>query len=141
LVSAAVMRRLAAAYDAAGRRQGAPPALVGLPPGSRHELGLLAFATVARRAGIDVIYLGADLPEEDWAQAAATHHARAAVIAVPREDDLPAARAVAERLHRDDRELVVAVGGGRQEAMPSFCLQLGHHLGEAAERLRRLVDA
>lgn len=140
LVAAAVLRRLAAAYDAAGRRPGAPRTIVGLPPGSRHELGLLAFATAARRAGIDVVYLGADLPEEDWARAVAEHRARAAVLAVPCEDDLPAARSVAERLHRDDGNLLVAVGGGWQEGMPPFCVRLGHQMGAAAERLRRLTE-
>src|SRR3954454_22370682 len=51
LVSYAVQRRLAAAYEAASGRGGGPALLIGLPPGSRHELGLLAFAVAARRAG------------------------------------------------------------------------------------------
>jgi DNA-binding transcriptional MerR regulator/methylmalonyl-CoA mutase cobalamin-binding subunit len=140
LVSAAVLRRLAAAYDAAGRRPGAPRAVVGLPPAARHELGLLAFATAARRAGIEVVYLGADLPQADWARAVTEHGARAAVIAVPCEADLPAARAVARHLHRGRPDLLVAVGGGRQDGMPSFCVRLGHHLGAAAEDLRRLIE-
>jgi MerR family transcriptional regulator, light-induced transcriptional regulator len=44
--------------------------LVGLPPGSRHELGALAFATAARRAGLAVLYLGRDLRIDDWVRAA-----------------------------------------------------------------------
>ena len=39
-----------------------PGVVVGLPPGGRHELGALAFAVAARRAGLAVTYLGADLP-------------------------------------------------------------------------------
>ena len=61
--SHAVLRRLSAAFEAAG---GATPpegsVVVGLPPGARHELGALAFAVAARRAGIPVLYLGPDLP-------------------------------------------------------------------------------
>jgi len=64
--SAAVHRRLAAAFEAAGSSASAPVVLVGLPAGSWHELGALAFATVARRAGLSVLYLGPDLPPDDW---------------------------------------------------------------------------
>ena len=62
LVSYAVQRRLAAAYEAASGRVDGPTLLIGLPPGARHELGLLAFAVAARRAGFATVYVGADLP-------------------------------------------------------------------------------
>ena len=48
------------------RRRSEPPVLVGMPPGSHHELGSLIFATAARRSGMAVAYLGADLPLPDW---------------------------------------------------------------------------
>src|SRR5215217_3820264 len=64
LVSYAVQRRLAAAYEAAAGRVDGPTLLIGLPPGARHELGLLAFAVAARRAGFATVYVGADLPAE-----------------------------------------------------------------------------
>src|SRR5687768_4377816 len=54
LVSAAVGRRLSGAFQAAARHEGAPHVLTGLASGCRHELGLLAFATALRRAGMDV---------------------------------------------------------------------------------------
>ncbi|HUQ44034.1 MAG TPA: MerR family transcriptional regulator, partial [Candidatus Limnocylindria bacterium] len=81
LASSAVHRRLGLALDAAASvedRSGS--VLVGLPPGGRHELGALAFAVAARRAGLAVSYLGPDLPVEDWIAAAAD--ASAAVIGV-----------------------------------------------------------
>ncbi len=139
LVAGAVQRRLAGAFDAAGRRAGAPRVVVGLPPGGRHELGALAFATAARRAGLDASYLGPDLPEPDWVRAVSGHAARAAVLAVPRADDVAAARAVARRLHREAPGVLVAVGGRRQDAMPAFCVRLGHDVGAGAARLRELV--
>ncbi len=98
--SHAVLRRLSAAYQAAGRPTvGSGAILVGLPPGARHELGGLAFATAARRAGLPILYLGADLPIRDWLGAAARTRARAAVIGVVTASDRePAERVAAELL-------------------------------------------
>ncbi|HET7026378.1 MAG TPA: MerR family transcriptional regulator, partial [Candidatus Limnocylindrales bacterium] len=111
-----VLRRLAAAYEAAGAPSAASGrVLVGLPPGSRHELGALAFATAARRAGLAVLYLGPDLPVDDWVRAAGAprdrDRARAAVIGVVSASDRPAADAVADALRTARPDLVVAVGG------------------------------
>jgi DNA-binding transcriptional MerR regulator/methylmalonyl-CoA mutase cobalamin-binding subunit len=110
--SHAVMRRFAAAYQAAARpgseRRGI---LVGMPPGARHELGALAFAVAARRAGLPVVYLGADLPIEDWIQAARRTRPRAVVIGAPTRDDRRAAIEVARALRDAQPALVVAFGG------------------------------
>jgi DNA-binding transcriptional MerR regulator len=128
--SHAVLRRLAAAFEAAGAgaadrraRGGSGPIIVGLPPGSRHELGALAFAVTARRAGLPVLYLGPDLPVDDWVRAAGERRdpgrARAAVIAVPTAADRPAAGAVGAALRAARRDLVVAFGGrGTNGAAP-----------------------
>ena len=66
--SHAVLRRLSAAFQAAG---GATPrrkavSSSGCHRAARHELGALAFAVAARRAGLPVLYLGPDLPVADW---------------------------------------------------------------------------
>jgi DNA-binding transcriptional MerR regulator len=110
--SAAVGRWLGTAFEAAaGQRASGRPILVGLPPGARHELGALAFATACRRAGLAVQYLGADLPAADWARAARDTDAAAAVIAVPTASDVDAARSVARSLRRASPGLPVAFGG------------------------------
>lgn len=110
--SQAVQRRLAAAFQAAARPgQGTGPLLVGLPQGSRHELGALAFAVAARRAGMAVLYLGSDVPVLDWAAAAGRTEARAAVIGVVTRRDVPPARKTAAALRGARPELLVAVGG------------------------------
>lgn len=138
MVSYAVQRRLAAAYEAAGGRLDGPRVVVGLPPGSRHELGLLAFATAARRAGLATVYVGADLPAGDWSAAVRAQGAVAAVLAAPREADLPALEAVVDDLRAHHRGLVIGIGGGLQDHAPPGCLRLGHDLGKAA---RLLADA
>ena len=81
---------------------------MGLPPGGRHEFGALAFAVAARRAGLPVTYLGADLPIDDWVAAA---DASAAVIGVVTARDRTAGIEVARRLLESRPSLVVALGG------------------------------
>ena len=84
--------------------------VVGLPPGSRHELGALAFAAALRRRGVGVLYLGPDVTVEGWLDAVARTRARAAVIGVVTADDrASAALVVAELVARGVP--LVAVGG------------------------------
>jgi methylmalonyl-CoA mutase cobalamin-binding subunit len=94
--------------------------LVGLPPGSRHELGALAFAIAARRAGLPVTYLGPDLPQADWIDAA--EHARVAVIGAVTPTDRPAAASVVRRLREARPELIVALGGRAAEPVDGAIL-------------------
>ena len=110
LASAAVLRRLGLALDAAAspNRRG-PKVLIGLPPGGRHELGALAFAVAARRAGMAVRYLGADLPVADWVVAAG--EADAAVIGVVTPKDQGSAVEVAEQVQAAHPDVFVALGG------------------------------
>jgi DNA-binding transcriptional MerR regulator/methylmalonyl-CoA mutase cobalamin-binding subunit len=134
--SAAVQRWLSAAYEAASASRGATqPVLVGLPPGARHELGALAFATAARRSGVTVHYVGADLPATDWVAAARATDAAAAVIGVPTAADATAARRVASALRRADGDLQVFFGGAGSDGMPRAFV-LAHGPAEAASALR-----
>ncbi len=111
MASAAIGRRLATAYGAAARPGDAPHVLVGLPPGSRHELGVIAFAIALRRRAIGVLYLGADVPVASWVDAAQRSGVRAAVLAAVTEDDVPAAEDVVEALEGARSDLLVVVGG------------------------------
>lgn len=111
--SNAILRRLAAAFQASSPGvAGARPIVVGMPPGARHELGSLIFATAARRAGMPVIYLGADLPVQDWLAAVDQTRARAVVIGAVMSSDKAAATTVATALRAHDPQLVIAFGGG-----------------------------
>jgi DNA-binding transcriptional MerR regulator/methylmalonyl-CoA mutase cobalamin-binding subunit len=134
--SAAVGRWLGAAYQAAAATTNRTnPVLVGLPAGARHELGTLAFAAAARRRGLNVHYLGADLPAADWVHAARTTVAGAAVIAVPTAADVTAARRVASALRRADSDLLVLFGGRGSDVMPlGAVLPLG--VADAASELQ-----
>src|SRR5512141_739990 len=79
--SGAATRRLSAVYQAAGIPV-RTSVVVGLPPGSRHELGALAFAAALRRRGVGVLYLGSDVTVDGWIDALSRTRARAAVIGV-----------------------------------------------------------
>ena len=135
LVSATVHRRLAAAFDAAGRAVGAPRVVVGLPPGCRHELGILAFATAARRSGVDVAYLGADLPVPSWVDAVDVATASALVIGVPRVEDAEPASATAHAVLEHLPGTTVFVGGAGQDLVGPPARLLGHRIGEGARTL------
>jgi DNA-binding transcriptional MerR regulator/methylmalonyl-CoA mutase cobalamin-binding subunit len=112
VASNAIQRRLAAAFQASSpAAAGERPVLVGMPPGARHELGSLIFATAARRAGLPVVYLGADLPLDDWIAAVDQTNPRAVVIGALMNDDGAAARAVASGLAAVHPGLTIAFGG------------------------------
>ena len=132
LASYTVMRRLAAAYDAASSGTRGARIVVGLPPGSRHEPGALAFAVAACRNGLRAASVGADLPTRDGATAVPTQRARAVVLAVHLEADLPALTTVVEYLRVAEPQLLVAVGGAQQDRAPQGCLRLGHEIGAGA---------
>ena len=144
--ASAVARRLGAAFNAAGRPNGEHGVvLVGLPPGSRHELGALAFATALRRAGTPVRYLGADLPEADWIEAAGQTRARAAVIGVIVAGDAGPAKRVAAALRTAHPELLIAFGGGTagrvRVATEDGLLVLPDQLTAAVEAVRSALES
>ena len=86
--------------------------LVGLPPGSRHELGALAFAVALRRRGVGVMYLGPDVTVDAWVDVDRPDEGsgRRRRRRHRRRPGAPAA-AVVERCSSTVRVAIVAVGG------------------------------
>lgn len=138
--SHAVHRRLSAAFDAAGGRPRGPAVVVGLPSGSQHELGALAFATAIRRSGLNVLYLGANVPASSWETAVTSHAARAAVLAVPTDEDRPAAITIAGLLARHQLAPTVCAGGGSGADLAEGVRELAPSIAKAAQQLERLTD-
>ncbi len=136
LASSIVMRRLANAYEAAGRSATGPTVVVGAPPGVDHELGLLAFATAARRAGLDTVYLGAQVPAEAWRDAASKVGAAHAVSSLHQRKDVARLAPVSDAL-AGLPGLQLWVGGRHQTLAPPPWRPLGHSIGRAAEVLAR----
>ena len=131
--SGAMGRRLSAAFQAAGVPRKVS-VVVGLPPGSRHELGALAFAAALRRRGVGVLYLGSDVTVDGWVDAMARTRARAAVVGVITEDDRDSAADVVAALLAHEVPLV-AVGGAAAPAdgtAPAAVLRVPERVVEAA---------
>jgi methanogenic corrinoid protein MtbC1 len=141
LASHAALRRLAGFYEAAGHNDTGERVVVGLPAGSRHELGLLAFAVAARRRGLAVLYLGADVPEVSWVEAAGRHAADAAVIGAPLAADASTASATVAGLRRHAAHVPVAVGGAAQDQVTGDVVRLGHGIATGVRQLLAVVDA
>jgi methanogenic corrinoid protein MtbC1 len=134
-----VLRRLSAALEAAGTRNRGPKVVVGLPAGSLHELGALAFATASRRIGLDVLYLGADVPERSWLAAVDSHRADAAVLSVATAADRSSGRATARRLGEQHPKLLVAVGGPSAHGLSPEVHELPPSIAAAAQQLDALL--
>lgn len=140
LVAHAVLRRLAAAYDAAGNRPPGPAVIVGLPAGVHHELGIFAFAVALRRLGVNTVHLGPDLPSPAWSAALDAHSARYAVLSVPGPEDIPAARELVEMLRASHGGVSVFVGGGRQDDLDGpGVTRLGHAIAPAAAEVAAIL--
>jgi methanogenic corrinoid protein MtbC1 len=114
--SETVRRRLARFFDAASRGDRAPRLVVGLVPGGHHEIGAFAFAVAARRAGLDVLYLGANVPIESWVRTVRETRAPLVVLGVVTEPDALAARGVLEALRAAQRPPICLVGGPLADA-------------------------
>ncbi|MEX1169413.1 MAG: MerR family transcriptional regulator [Chloroflexota bacterium] len=109
--SETVRRRLARFFDAAGRGERVPAVIVGLPPGCQHELGAFSFAVAGRRAGLDVLYLGANVPEESWLRTVRETGATVVVLAVVTPADVESATLVVEALRAMARPPRCLLGG------------------------------
>jgi methanogenic corrinoid protein MtbC1 len=141
MASHLVLQRLAQAFAAAGTQPRGPKVVVGLPTGSRHELGALAFSTAARRLGHDVLYLGPDVPESSWLAAARSHSAGAAVMSVVTTADEAPARLTARGLRAGHPDLVLAVGGARAGSLGRDAHPLPPGIAAAARELDALLHA
>jgi methanogenic corrinoid protein MtbC1 len=111
--SETIRRRLARFYDSVASETGHPDLVVGMPPGGQHEIGALVFSIAARRRGLDVLYLGANVPLESWRVAVETSGAGLAVIGVVGAADVAGADRVVATLRTLARAPLAALGGRR----------------------------
>ena len=141
--SETVRRRLSQLYEAAGLSVAGPTVLVGLPPGSYHEIGAFAFAVAARRAGLGVLYLGADVPLESWLRTARETEAPLVVLGVVTIADVASATLVAEGLRTLARPPRCFLGGAlaRTVKVTEGVAWLPDPLDEAVARLTEAAGA
>jgi DNA-binding transcriptional MerR regulator/methylmalonyl-CoA mutase cobalamin-binding subunit len=139
VVSATIHRRLAVELEATTANTGGPRVVVGLPRGAHHELGILTFTVMLRRAGLDVLYLGADLPAQHWVRVVQQQRPEAVVIGTPTAADVLATRETVAALRAQDPTLRVHVGGGAQFEVGQGTATLGHSVAAAANELAQAL--
>jgi MerR family transcriptional regulator, light-induced transcriptional regulator len=133
LASAVLRRVLDRVIESASSPLGTANLVVATPAGQVHEFGALVVAAAAAAEGWRVTYLGADLPAEDIAEAAARTRARAAALSVvfpagdaALGDELRRLRAVLPK------DVTLVVGGAAASAYSEVLNEIG------AERLNDL---
>ena len=109
--SETVRRRLARFFDAARGRVGRPQVLIGMPPGGQHELGVFAFAVACRRAGLEVLYLGANVPLESWLRMIRETEVPAVVLGAVATVDSASLAVVVDAIQTMDRPPACFAGG------------------------------
>lgn len=141
--SETVRRRLARFFDAAGVGDRQPQVIVGLPPDGHHEIGAFAFAVAARRAGLDVLYLGANVPPESWLRTVHETAAPVVVLGVVTRSDVIAASSVVDALRKSPGRPSCLVGGPLAAASLGALgtIQLPGPLDEAVAAVVRLLGS
>lgn len=109
--SETIRRRLARFFDAAGTGDRVPRVIVGLPPGGQHEIGAFAFSVAGRRAGLDILYLGANVPVESWLRGVRETRASVVVLGVVTLSDVDSAHEVVEALRSAADPPICLFGG------------------------------
>lgn len=135
LTANTLMRRLSSLYEEAEETPSGPTVLIGLPPHGHHELGLLAFAVTARRAGLRTHYVGANLPVPEWKAAASAPGVGAVVVSASLTDDVTPMLDVLAAVEEGAPSVLRCVGGRQQHQAPAGALQLGHLVAPAAQRV------
>ena len=139
--SETIRRRLSRFYDAAVDLPSPPDVVIGLPPGCQHEIGAMGFAVAARRRGLSVLYLGADVPVASWVRTAEVMAAPVAVIGAIRDADAAAAIGVIKALQAAARPSAVVVGGraAPRVASATGVVELPDQVDAAVDIVIRLV--
>ena len=114
----------------------------GFPPGSRHELPALGFATALRRNGISATYLGPDVPIRSWVTAGPNRHMFERLLdrRPDGQKDVAGAAAVIAALRYLHPHLLIAVGGKHSRELSDASAQSPAPLVDAVADLRRLLQ-
>ena len=141
--SALAMRRLDAMLAAMPVASQPGRLLIGCPPEEEHTFGLILLTVLLRRRGMDVVYLGANVPIEQLAMTVATVQPRLAIFLAQQLASAASLRDLASFLSKE--QVPLAFGGRIFVNAPAVQRQIGgHYLGDeliyaAAEAERLLI--
>lgn len=118
-----------------------PKVLAFCPAGEHHQVGLLLFSLFLRKNGVEVIYLGANTPEEG-VEAMLAKQSRIGVVCLSLTDRerLPYCEEMISRLHQDFPELQFIVGGKAYEEAEIASSDIRYVLNESADRWQEWYD-
>lgn len=126
--SALVMRRLDALLAAAPPPTRSQTVLVGCPPGEWHSFTALLLALFLRRRGLHVIYLGANVPEQQFEETVNTVHADLVLLVAQQLTTAATLQQAAASLSK--HRLIVGYGGRIFGLLPDLQQRItGHFLG------------
>lgn len=113
--------------------------LTGCPPGERHTFPVMLLNLLLRRSGLNVIYLGDDIPVEHFAETAASIHPNLIVLAAQQLVTAASLRSTADWLAKSN--LPVAYGGLIFNRIPELRSRIpAHFLGESLEGALHMVE-
>lgn len=93
-------------------RDHAPRVLAACAPGEQHQIGLLVLAVLLARAGVDVVYLGADMPVERLEHTLRRLRPRVILFSATRRESARALSPLQAALHLIGNPLPAVVLGG-----------------------------
>lgn len=137
--SGLAMRRLHALLSASPAPSRPQTILVGCPPGEWHSFTPLLVSLFLRRRGLNVIYLGANVPTERFAETIAVVHADLIILIA--QTLISAAALQHSALTLANQEVPVSFGGRIFKEQKSLVDYLpGHYLGDSLEKSLEQIE-
>ena len=141
--SALAMRRLDALVSAAPAPTREPAIVIGCPAGEWHTFAPLLLCLLLRRRGLHVIYLGANVPAEQFEETVQAAKADLVVLVVQQLTTAATLQAIAHILHR--HKIRVGFGGRIFNIQPKLIHRisgnfLGASLDSAADEIESLLN-
>lgn len=120
--------------------------LAGCVHGERHDLGLTMVTRFLRREGWHVVDLGADVPEQEFAEMAAAVRPRACLLSAATVEHLDGVRATIAALQGLGLNLPILVGGVAFRHHPHLATVVGAtgmaaDAAEAVDRVRQILTS
>ncbi len=113
--------------------------LTASPPGEEHTIGLLTMTLLLRRAGWDVVYLGADVPLQQMEQTIEATEPDLIILVAQQLDTAAGVLEMARLAQKQD--LSTAFGGRIFDREPGLCDRIpGHFLGSAFDQAVRTAE-
>lgn len=103
--------QLSTAFNQPVTEQERGQVLLGCVAGERHALGLRMLSDLFRAQGWRVLYLGADVPDDDWTRLAVRFNADLVAISCSSRRLIPQVQALIAALRAAQPKLLILVGG------------------------------